>query len=439
MFERPRAGERALLVHLAIGAPVDPEEAQEFCLLARSAGAEIVGQIGGARARPDPRLFIGAGKADELQALVAATQAELVLFNHPLSPAQERNLERHLQCRVLDRSGLILDIFAQRAHSFEGKLQVELAQLEHLSTRLVRGWTHLERQKGGIGLRGPGETQLESDRRLLGKRIQTLHKRLERIVSQRTQGRRARAKAQLPTLSLVGYTNAGKSTLFNRLTQAGVYQADQLFATLDPTLRRMELPGGEAAILADTVGFINHLPHELVAAFRSTLEETRRARLLVHVIDASSPRRDGCIADVEAVLTEIGAGDIPQIQVFNKIDQLDGTAPRLERGSDGQVRRLWLSAASGAGIDLLEQALAEHLGPDRVTREVSLGPADGGLRAWLFTHTQVLGERATEWGGWEMRVRLPRPEFERLLRRHPGILRRSATRATGENALASPS
>jgi GTP-binding protein HflX len=277
MFERPRAGEKGVLVHLDLGRVSDPEEVEEFRLLARSAGAEIVGQIGGSRATPDRRLFVGSGKADELKMLVEAEQAELVIFNHALSPGQERNLERHLQCRVLDRSGLILDIFAQRARSFEGKLQVELAQLTHLSTRLVRGWTHLERQKGGIGLRGPGETQLESDRRLLGKRIATLNKRLERIVGQRAQGRRARDKAELPTVSLVGYTNAGKSTLFNSLTQAGVFQADQLFATLDPTLRRLETPDGPAVILADTVGFINHLPHELVAAFRSTLEETRGA------------------------------------------------------------------------------------------------------------------------------------------------------------------
>ncbi|MBP6243114.1 MAG: GTPase HflX [Chromatiaceae bacterium] len=421
MFERPRAGEKAVLVHLDLGRVSDPEEVEEFRLLARSAGAEIVGQIGGSRATPDRRLFVGSGKADELKMLVEAEQAELVIFNHALSPGQERNLERHLQCRVLDRSGLILDIFAQRARSFEGKLQVELAQLTHLSTRLVRGWTHLERQKGGIGLRGPGETQLESDRRLLGKRIATLNKRLERIVGQRAQGRRARDKAELPTLSLVGYTNAGKSTLFNSLTQAGVFQADQLFATLDPTLRRLETPDGPAVILADTVGFINHLPHELVAAFRSTLEETRGADLLLHVIDAAGARREGCIADVAEVLDEIGAGEVLQIQVFNKIDLLPDAEPRLERDAHGQVRRVWLSAQTGAGIDLLLGAIAEHFGTERLRRSVRLGPGEGALRAWFFTHAQVLAEAHQEQGGWELEVRVPRLDLERLLSRYPAL------------------
>ena len=421
MFERPRAGEKAVLVHLDLGRVSDPEEVEEFRLLARSAGAEIVGQIGGSRATPDRRLFVGSGKADELKMLVEAEQAELVIFNHALSPGQERNLERHLQCRVLDRSGLILDIFAQRARSFEGKLQVELAQLTHLSTRLVRGWTHLERQKGGIGLRGPGETQLESDRRLLGKRIATLNKRLERIVGQRAQGRRARDKAELPTLALVGYTNAGKSTLFNSLTQAGVFQADQLFATLDPTLRRLETPDGPAVILADTVGFINHLPHELVAAFRSTLEETRGADLLLHVIDAAGARREGCIADVAEVLDEIGAGEVLQIQVFNKIDLLPDAEPRLERDAQGQVRRVWLSAQTGAGIDLLLGAIAEHFGTERLRRSVRLGPGEGALRAWFFAHAQVLAEAHQDQGGWELEIRVPRLDLERLLSRYPAL------------------
>ncbi len=421
MFDRPRAAERSVRVHFDPGRVSDPEEIEEFRLLGRSAGAEIVGELGGSRARPDPRLFIGSGKAEELKLLVEAGQAELVIFDHALSPAQERNLERLLQCRVLDRAGLILDIFAQRARSFEGKLQVELAQLTHLSTRLVRGWTHLERQKGGIGLRGPGETQLESDRRLLAKRIAVLNKRLERIVGQRAQGRRARDKAELSALSLVGYTNAGKSTLFNRLTQAGVYQADQLFATLDPTLRRLSLPDGQAVILADTVGFINHLPHELVAAFRSTLEETRGADLLLHVVDAAGARRDGCIADVEEVLDEIGAGEIPQIQVFNKIDLLPDAAPRIERDAEGRARRVWLSAETGAGVDLLSQAIAEYFGTDRLRRLVRLGPADGWRRAWFFNHAQVLAEAHTEQGGWVLEVRVPRLDLERLLSRDPAL------------------
>jgi len=424
MFDRPRAGEKAVLVHLDLGRVADPEERAEFRLLARAAGAEIVGELGGSRATPDPRLFIGSGKADELRLLIEAGQAELVIFDHTLSPAQERNLERHLQCRVLDRAGLILDIFAQRARSFEGKLQVELAQLTHLSTRLVRGWTHLERQKGGIGLRGPGETQLETDRRLIGKRIATLNKRLERIVGQRAQGRRARVKADLPTLSLVGYTNAGKSTLFNRLTQAGVFQADQLFATLDPTLRRLELPEGQAVILADTVGFINDLPHELVAAFRATLEETRGAELLLHVIDATGARREGCMADVQAVLDEIGVSATPQLEIFNKIDLLPDTEPRVERDEEGQPRRVWLSAATGVGIDLLLGAIAEHFAADWRCHQVRLGPGEGGLRAWFFNHAQVLAESHTDQGGWDLEVRVPRLDLERLLSRDPSLAAR---------------
>jgi len=426
MFERPQGGEKAVLVQIELDHGLDPLELEEFRLLARSAGAEILGEIGGSRDKPDPRLFIGSGKAEELKFLVDAGQAELVIFNHALSPAQERNLERYLQCRVLDRSGLILDIFAQRARSFEGKLQVELAQLSHLSTRLVRGWTHLERQKGGIGLRGPGETQLETDRRLIARRIATLHKRLERIVSQRAQGRRSRHKAELPTLSLVGYTNAGKSTLFNSLTQAEVYQADQLFATLDPTLRRLDLPDGRRVILADTVGFINHLPHELVAAFRATLEETRGADLLLHVIDAAGARRDGCIADVEEVLGELGAADIPQLQVFNKIDLLPESRPHLERDETGRIRRVWLSARTGQGLELLGAAIAECLGGDQLRRRVRLGPAEGGLRAWFFSHAQVLAELHTDQGGWQLEVQVARPELERLLRREPTLRERLA-------------
>lgn len=420
-----------MLVHLDIGTVAEPEDLEEFRLLAGSAGAMVVGLVGGSRAAPDPRLFLGSGKADELKNLVETRKAELVIFDHTLSPGQERNLERHLQCRVVDRTGLILDIFAQRARSFEGKLQVELAQLRHLSTRLVRGWTHLERQKGGIGLRGPGETQLESDRRLLGKRIAQLKKRLERIVSQRAQGRRARKRAELPTVSLVGYTNAGKSTLFNWLTRSGVYQADKLFATLDPTLRRLPLPGGLAVILADTVGFISHLPHELVAAFRSTLEETRTADLLLHLVDASSPKRDGCIADVQEVVAEIGAEKVPQIQVFNKIDQVPGSEPRLERDAQNRVRRVWISARTGAGIDLLLDALSEHFRGVRVHQWVFVGPTEGALRAWFFTHAQVLSDRTSEEGGWEMEVMVPKVDLDRLLSREPSLADRFLSAPAG--------
>lgn len=433
MFERPGSGERAVLVHLDIGTVADLEELDEFRLLADSAGATVVGQIGGSRYAPDPRLFIGSGKADEIKALVDAEDADLVIFDHTLSPAQERNLERHLERRVVDRTGLILDIFAQRARSFEGKLQVELAQLRHLSTRLVRGWTHLERQKGGIGLRGPGETQLESDRRLLGNRISQLKKRLERIASQRAQGRRARSRAELPTVSLVGYTNAGKSTLFNQLTRAAVYRADKLFATLDPTLRRLPLPDGAPVILADTVGFISHLPHELVAAFRSTLEETRTAHLLLHLVDAANPRRSGCIADVQEVVSEIGAGEVPQIQVFNKIDLLTECAPRLERDVEGRVRRVWISAESGAGVDLLLEALSEHFRGERLHHVICVRPAEGALRAWFFTHAQVLSDQGMEDGGWEMEVVVPRVELDRLLSRD-GTLAERFTHVPSERA-----
>jgi len=417
MFERPSAEERALLVHIDIGTPVgaDTDTVEELRLLASSAGATVVGLVTGSRAVPDPKLFIGTGKAQEVKAMAAAGGAELVIFNHALSPSQERNLERLLECRVVDRNGLILDIFAQRARSFEGKLQVELAQLRHLSTRLVRGWTHLERQKGGIGLRGPGETQLETDRRLLAKRIAVLRDRIERIDAQRTQGRRARQKAELPTVSLVGYTNAGKSTLFNALTRAGVYQADQLFATLDPTLRRLDLPGRASVILADTVGFINHLPHELVAAFRSTLEETRTADLLLHVIDAASEVRDRRIADVEGVLAEIGAEDVPRIEIFNKIDLLPGHPPALDRDALGRPRRIWVSAETGAGLDLLLAAIAELTRGEELHRRLVLGPEDGRLRAWAFSHARVLADRAKEAGGWEMELMVPRQTLDRLL------------------------
>ena len=422
--ERPKAGERALLVHLDIRQVADADVREEFALLATAAGAEVVGGIGGSRATPDPRYFIGTGKAEELKALTEATEAELIIFNHSLSPAQERNLERLLHCRVIDRAGLILDIFAQRARSFEGKLQVELAQLKHLSTRLVRGWTHLERQKGGIGLRGPGETQLETDRRLLAKRVAMLERRLQRIESQRAQGRKARAKAELPVASLVGYTNAGKSTLFNRLTEAGVFQADQLFATLDPTLRRLDPPNGGRLLLADTVGFISQLPHELVAAFRSTLEETRGASLLVHVVDASAPHRARLIADVETVLKEIGSGDLPRLEVFNKIDRLESESPRLERDADGRPVRVWLSAQTGAGIELLLTALSELTGGARMTRSMRLGPGDGRLRAWLFEHARVLSDRPLDSGGWEVRFEIAGADLARLMARDSGIERR---------------
>ena len=400
MFERPQSGNQAVLVHIDFHDSGSQENLDEFKELTGSAGATVVELVCGKRQKPDPRYFIGTGKLEEIRQIAADGKADLVIFNHTLSPGQERNLEQHLQCRVLDRTGLILDIFAQRAQTFEGKLQVELAQLRHLSTRLVRGWTHLERQKGGIGLRGPGETQLETDRRLIGDRIKSLNRRLDRVCQQRELRRKARRKSSVRTLSLVGYTNTGKSTLFNQLTGAGVYAADQLFATLDPTLRRLTLPAIGEVILADTVGFVRHLPHGLVAAFRATLEETVEADLLLHVIDAHDEGRHDCIDQVNAVLTEIGADAIPQIEVMNKIDLLEDTQPHVERAEDGRIRRVWLSAREDRGLDLLQHAIAECLLPegqavDAMTPAVSGAPQTCQLR--LSLDAARLRDRLFEW------------------------------------------
>ena len=395
----------------------DQEDPEELRLLAESAGARVVGLVSGRRDKPDAATYIGSGKAEEVGAAVQRDAAELVLVNHPLSPSQERNLEKIVGCRVLDRVGLILDIFAQRARSAEGKLQVELAQLEHLSTRLVRGWTHLERQKGGIGLRGPGETQLEVDRRLIRDRIKKLNERLTKVSVQRRARRKARLKIPVPTVSLVGYTNAGKSTLFNRLTQASVYAADQLFATLDPTMRRIELPGNTNIILADTVGFIRHLPHKLVEAFKSTLEEVTEAGLLLHVVDASHADRREQMEQVNQVLAEIGADAIPQIVVFNKCD-LTGEVPRCERDAEGRVQRIWLSAQSGAGVELLQAALAERYRQQAHRLRLRLPPHTGRLRAALYEHLDVRGETALELGGWRLEVALNEQQLA-WLQRHP--------------------
>nr|WP_297458004.1 ribosome rescue GTPase HflX [uncultured Halomonas sp.] len=415
-FERPDAGETAVLVHIDFQDELEREDPGEFLELVRSAGAEPATLLQGSRRRPDSRTFIGSGKLEELRELLAIHHAELVIFNHALSPSQERNLERTLKCRVLDRTGLILDIFAQRARTHEGKLQVELAQLEYMSTRLVRGWTHLERQKGGIGLRGPGETQLETDRRLLRARIKSIHKRLDKVRMQREQNRRARSRAEIPSLSLVGYTNAGKSTLFNAMTTAEVYVADQLFATLDPTLRRLEIADVGPVVLADTVGFIRHLPHKLVEAFQATLQEAAEASLLIHVIDAADSDRETNIAEVEGVLDEIGADDVPCLRVMNKIDLLD-SAPRIERDGNGLPEVVWLSARQGLGLNLLAEALSERLAEDVVEAHLRLLPEQGRLRAGLHDLDAVRGERFDEQGHVLLDIRLPRRDFMRLLSR----------------------
>ncbi|WP_235041971.1 ribosome rescue GTPase HflX [Vreelandella profundi] len=413
-FERPDAGETAVLVHVDFHDEQKREDPGEFLELVRSAGAEPATLLTASRHRPDSRTFIGSGKLEELRALLAAHKAELVIFNHSLSPSQERNVEQELKCRVLDRTGLILDIFAQRARTHEGKLQVELAQLEYMSTRLVRGWTHLERQKGGIGLRGPGETQLETDRRLLRGRIKSIHKRLDKVRSQRDQNRRARARAEIHSVSLVGYTNAGKSTLFNALTNADVYAADQLFATLDPTLRRLEIADVGPVVMADTVGFIRHLPHKLVEAFQATLQEASEASLLVHVIDAADPDRELNVKQVELVLKEIGANDVPVLKVMNKIDRL-GSAPRIERDGQGVPEVVWLSAQEGQGLDLLHEALSERLANDVIGFSLTLSPEQGKLRAGLHELNAVRTESFDEQGHSVLGVRLPRRDFNQLM------------------------
>jgi GTP-binding protein HflX len=360
MFERPTSGERAVVVQLDLGQGGLEESLDELKLLAASAGATVEAVVQGRRAAPDPALFAGRGKVEEVGEALRAHDADLVIFNHALSPAQQRNLEKTLQHRVIDRTALILDIFALRAKSHEGKLQVELAQLSHLATRLVRGWTHLERQKGGIGLRGPGEKQLETDRRLLGDRVRLLKSKLSKLEKQRHTRRRTRERRDVFSVSLVGYTNAGKSTLFNALTRAGAYAADQLFATLDTTSRRM-FTGTENIVLSDTVGFIRDLPHALVAAFHATLEETARADLLLHVVDASSEDREAQIHAVNGVLDEIGAADVPRIEVWNKID-LTHAAPAVVRSDCDRIERVFLSARTGEGLHLLRAVLGDAAG-----------------------------------------------------------------------------
>jgi len=417
-FDRPQSGELAVLVHLNLSHGQEPEDPREFEELVLSAGGDPVAFITGKSISPNAKFFIGTGKLQELQAVVAANEAEVVIFNHTLSPSQERNLEKELQCRVLDRTGLILDIFAQRARTFEGKLQVELAQLRHMSTRLVRGWTHLERQKGGIGLRGPGETQLETDRRLLRGRITMIEQRLEKVRSQREQGRRSRSRSAIPTVSLVGYTNAGKSTLFNRVTGSDVYAENQLFATLDPTMRRVEMADIGAVIMADTVGFISHLPHKLVEAFRATLEEAANSTLLLHIIDAAADERIRNVEQVELVLEEIGAAELPQLKIYNKIDLIPDVAPRIDRDSAGKPVAVWLSAQTGVGCELLDDAIAELLGTEMIIAQLLLRPQDGRLRAALYAQQAVAQESFLEDGVCVANLRVPKSDLLRILSAH---------------------
>ena len=414
-FERPESGENAILVHVGSDPGREEADIREFEELAISAGASPAALITASLRLTTPRFFVGAGKVEEIAAARELHKADLVLFNNTLTPSQERNLEKELKCRVLDRTGLILDIFAQRARSHEGKLQVELAQLKHQSTRLVRGWTHLDRQKGGIGLRGAGETQLELDQRMIGVRITQIRKSLEKVRTQREQGRRARKRAEIPTVSLVGYTNAGKSSLFNRLCGDSTYVANQLFATLDSTLRKVAIPNFGAAILADTVGFIRQLPHQLVDAFRATLEETVEARLLLHVVDCHNDERQLLIEEVNKVLEEIGATEVPTLLVFNKVDLLGEQHAGIERDENGKPWRVWVSAHTGAGIGDLLAAIGELLSEDALTTTLTLSSAQGRLRARFYQLGAVLAERTDDAGNSELDLRLPRGDFLRLL------------------------
>ncbi len=426
MFDRHSGGENAILVHIELPDSHDKEDKDEFVDLVVSAGLSIKAIVGGSRQRPHARYFIGTGKAEEIKQIVEEYDADVVLFNHRLSPAQERNIEELVCCRVIDRTGLILDIFAQRAKTHEGKLQVELAQLRHLSTRLVRGWTHLERQKGGIGLRGPGETQLETDRRLLGDRIKSIRKRLDKVEKQREQSRRARKRGNIQTVALVGYTNAGKSTLFNQLTESSVYAADQLFATLDPTHRQIEVVPGQRAILSDTVGFIRHLPHDLVAAFKATLQESRQADILLHVIDAAEPRKEDNIEQVYKVLESIGAGSVPVIEVYNKIDALKQVKPKIEAPTDEKVfasggvneitHKVWCSAKTGQGLELVLQTVSQQLDIDWLDLKLLILPQDLSIRSELYDLHVITQESVLDNGEIELQIRIDAGDWRRLNR-----------------------
>lgn len=429
-FDRPHAGEVSILVHISISSENERDDPSEFKELALSAGATPIAYIGGTRKQPSPSYFVGSGKLEEIGEAVRTHKAELVLFNHSLTPSQERNLEKALKCRVLDRTGLILDIFAQRARSHEGKLQVELAQLRHLSSRLKRGWTHLDRQKGGIGLRGTGETQLELDQRMIRHRIKSINKSLEKVRGQREQGRRSRRRAEVPTISLVGYTNAGKSSLFNRLTSAHMYAANKLFATLDLTLRRIMLPNYGLAVIADTVGFISHLPHQLVKAFQATLEEMASANLLLHVVDAEDESHSILREQVNNVLVEIGADSVVQLEIFNKIDLISGVEPHIQRDQDGKPTRVWLSAKTGAGLELLRDAISELLAGAFLVETLIIKPEQARLRSQLYESGFIESEEIEESGVWKLRVRLPKDDLDRILQQ--GAVLKSTPKLVGD-------
>jgi GTPase len=406
--------QRALIVHVDFNKSSIDDAFNEFVQLVESSGLDVVDSIRSPRQTPDAQLYIGSGKADEIAVAAEQHAADVIIFNQSLTPAQERNLENHIHVRVIDRIGLILDIFAQRARSYEGKLQVELAQLQHLSTRLIRGWTHLERQKGGIGLRGPGETQLETDRRLIGQRIKMIKGRLQKVRKQRSQSRQQRKKNDVPVISLVGYTNAGKSTLFNYLTGANVETADQLFATLDPTLRRIETTSGRNVILTDTVGFIRDLPHELVESFQATLDEVREADLLIHVIDVDQELRQQRIDDVNEVIELIGATDVPQIEVYNKIDNYPEQSARIEQTENDINSRIWLSSHTGEGVNFLQEEIDRHLNQNRSPHYLNLPVTAGQLRAKLFDIGAVRHEDVNEKGGWIMEIELEEFRLHKL-------------------------
>jgi len=419
LFDRQKdavgQGERTILVHVELTSSNQPANVDEFKLLAESSGLNILQTLTVKRSFTKAQYFIGTGKVDELALLVKENDVELVIFSLQLSPSQERNLEKAFKCQVMDRTGLILDIFALRASSFEGKLQVELAQLKHLSTRLVRGWTHLERQKGGIGLRGPGETQLETDKRLISLRIKNINKRLSKVHKQHDLGRKSRVKNQLPMISLAGYTNAGKSTLFNLLTQSQVYADDKLFATLDSTIRRVMLPASGEAVIADTVGFIQDLPHELIEAFKSTLEETRQANVLLHVVDASDPNNRDKIEQVEEIIEQIDAQEIPRIIVMNKIDGIDDFKPRIDKDHEGKIYRVWLSAHTGDGIELLYEALSERLSGMMTCASIKLDVQSAYIRSEIHKVGFIQKEIMNEFGQWLLEINVTSHYLERLL------------------------